>query len=193
MMYQPNYQTFVLILLCSMLIIAYGCGESESPITTDKDTIDRGTTDVIDEQPSLVGTARVRGLLVDQATKQTLRNTRVKLVDSKGETRAVLTTRAGVFEFEGLPAGEKFTVIVELDGYEKHESIVTPIETDETATITVNLVPVVKEDQLPPGDGLSLGAKAPDFELKDGDGKAHSLADYAGEQRVVLLFDRGAW
>ena len=176
-----------------MLIIAYGCGESESPITTDKDTIDRGTTDVIDEQPSLVGTARVRGLLVDQATKQTLRNTRVKLVDSQGETQEVLTTRAGVFEFEGLPAGEKFTVIVELDGYEKHESIVTPVETDETATITVNLVPVVKEDQLPPGDGLSVGATAPDFNLKDGDGKAHSLADYAGEQRVVLLFDRGAW
>lgn len=193
MMHQRNYQTLVLILLCSMLIIVTGCGETESPITTDEDTMDEVTSDVIDEQPSSVTTARIRGLLVDQGTKQTLRSTRVKLVDSQGETQEVLTSQAGVFEFENLPAGQKFTLVVELDGYEKHESIVTPVEADETTTITVNLAPIVKEDKLPPGDGLSVGATAPDFNLKDGDGKAHSLANYAGKQRVVLLFDRGAW
>lgn len=193
MMHQRNYQTFILILLCSMLIIASGCGETESPIMTEEGTKGEGTTDVIIEQPSPVTTARIRGLLVDQGTKQTLRSTRVKLVDSQGETQEVLTSQAGVFEFENLSAGQKFTLVVELDGYEKHESIVTPVEAEETTTITVNLAPIVKEDQLPPGDGLSVGATAPDFNLKDGDGKAHSLANYAGKQRVVLLFDRGAW
>ena len=37
----------------------------------------------------------------------------------------------------------------------------------------------------------SVGSTAPDFNLADGNGKRHSLADYAGEQRVVLLLDRG--
>lgn len=189
MMNRRIHTILLLTLLSSILIAVLGCGESEPPITKDE-----GTTVVIDEKPPTVfGTARIRGLLVDQGTKQTLRNSRVRLINSRGETRHVLTTRAGVFEFENLPAGEKFTVVIELDGYEKHESTVMTIQAEETTTITVNLAPIIKEDALPPGDGLSVGATAPDFNLKDGDGKAHSLANYAGKQRVVLLFDRGAW
>ena len=105
-----------------------------------------------------------------------------------------MTTQAGVFEFENLPAGKNFTIVVELDEYEKHEVVVNPILAGETETITVNLVPILKMDELPPGDGLSVGIKAPNFNLRDGNGKAHSLADYAGPTtRIVLLFDRGAW
>ncbi len=185
---QKIHSTLLLTLLSSILIAVLGCGESKTP-----STIDEGTVDVIDEEPSTVATAGIRGLLVDQGTKQTLKNTRVQLVDSQGEIREVLTTRAGVFEFENLPAGEKFTVVVELDEYEKHEAVVNPILAGETETITVNLVPILKMDELPPGDGLSVGSTAPDFNLADGNGKRHSLADYAGEQRVVLLLDRGAW
>ena len=84
-------------------------------------------------------------------------------------------------------------MVVELDEYEKHESIVNLIQAEETVKITVNLVPILKIDELPPGDGLSVGAKAPNFNLRDGNGKRYSLANYADQQRVVLLFDRGAW
>ena len=188
MMNQRIHTTLLLTLFSSILIAVLGCGESKTP-----GTIDEGTVDVIDEEPSSVATAGIRGLLVDQGTKQTLKNTRVQLVDSQGEIREVLTTRTGVFEFENLPAGEKFTVVVELDEYEKHEAVVNPIPAGETETITVNLVPILKMDELPPGDGLSVGSTAPDFNLADGNGKRHSLADYTGEQRVVLLLDRGAW
>lgn len=186
MMNRRIHTTLLPTLLSSIFIALLGCGESDPPITKDE-----GTTDVVDEQPS--AGAGIRGLLVDQGTKKTLRNTRVQLVDSEGEKREVLTSQAGVFEFENLPAGEKFTVVVELDGYEKHESVVTPNQAEETTTITVNLVPIIKEDALPPGDGLRVGAKAPDFNLADGNGKRHSLADYAGAKRVILLFDRGSW
>ncbi len=185
---QKIHSTLLLTLLSSILIAVLGCGESKTP-----GTIDEGTVDVIDEEPSSVATAGIRGLLVDQATKQTLRNTRVQLVENQGEIREVLTTPAGVFEFANLPASEKFTVVVELDEYEKHEAVVNPILAGETETITVNLVPILKMDELPPGDGLSVGSTAPDFNLADGNGKRHSLADYTGEQRVVLLLDRGAW
>lgn len=178
----------LLILFGSVLIAVLGCGESEPPIT-----IDEGTTDVIDEQPSVDNTAGIRGLLVDQATKKTLGNTRVQLVDSQGNVREALTTQAGVFDFEDLPSGEKFTVVVELDDYEKNETVVNPIGAGETERITVNLVAILMMEELPPGDGLSVGSKAPNFFLRDGDGKAHSLANYAGKQRVILLFDRGAW
>ena len=122
---QKIHSTLLLTLLSSILIAVLGCGESETPGTID------GTVDMTGEEPSTVATAGIRGLLVDQGTKQTLKNTRVQLVDSQGEIREVLTTRAGVFEFENLPAGEKFTVVVELDEYEKHEAVVNPIPAGE--------------------------------------------------------------
>ena len=171
------------ILLGSMLIVVFGCGEEVTP----------GPVDMTGDKPTTGPTAGIRGLLVNQATKQTLGNARVQLVDSQGESRESLTTQAGVFEFENLPADEKFTVVVELDDYEKHEAVVNPIRTGETEKITVNLVPILRMDELSPGDGLNVGAKAPTFNLADGNGKRHSLIDYTGKQRVVLLFDRGAW
>lgn len=183
---------FPTLLIC-MLSAAWGCGESETGITDEIDKIDEDKVDVIDEGPASVGTGSIRGLLVDQGTKQTLRNSPVQLVDSQGEVRETVTSRSGVFEFANLPVGQKYTVVVELDGYDKHESVVTPAAADETVTVTVNLAPTINEEEFPQGDGLSVGTKAPNFELKDGNGKAHSLADYAGKQRVVLLFDRGAW
>ena len=48
-------------------------------------------------------------------------------------------------------------------------------------------------EKLDPGQGLSLGSQAPAFELPDGDGKLHALADSAGNKNVVLLFYRGGW
>lgn len=42
-------------------------------------------------------------------------------------------------------------------------------------------------DPLPEGEGLAIGATAPEFSLPDADGTIHSLSDYAG-QKVVLVF-----
>jgi hypothetical protein len=42
-------------------------------------------------------------------------------------------------------------------------------------------------EQLAPGEGLAIGATAPEFSLPDGDGTLHSLSDYS-DQKVVLVF-----
>ncbi len=42
-------------------------------------------------------------------------------------------------------------------------------------------------EQLALGEGLAIGATAPEFSLPDGDGNLHSLSDYV-DQKVVLVF-----
>ncbi len=41
--------------------------------------------------------------------------------------------------------------------------------------------------------GLKPGDKAPDFTIKDLEGKHHRLYDYLSGQKTVLLFYRGEW
>ena len=43
-------------------------------------------------------------------------------------------------------------------------------------------------DPLPPGEGLAVGATAPEFTLSDGDGNDVSLSDYAGKILVIQFF-----
>ena len=51
--------------------------------------------------------------------------------------------------------------------------------------------PVPNLDELEPGEGLSIGSQAPEFELPDGNGDLHALADYIGnDKNVVLVFYR---
>jgi cytochrome oxidase Cu insertion factor (SCO1/SenC/PrrC family) len=42
-------------------------------------------------------------------------------------------------------------------------------------------------------DRIKVGQPAPDFTLKDSNGKNVSLADYRGKKNVVLIFYRGHW
>lgn len=44
---------------------------------------------------------------------------------------------------------------------------------------------------LDPGEGLAIGATAPDFSLPDGDGVMHSLSDYAGKIVVIVFYATG--
>ncbi len=44
---------------------------------------------------------------------------------------------------------------------------------------------------LDPGEGLSIGAEAPDFTLLDGHGNTYALSDFSG--KVVIVFYRGGW
>ncbi|RKU27600.1 hypothetical protein C6497_10945 [Candidatus Poribacteria bacterium] len=43
-------------------------------------------------------------------------------------------------------------------------------------------------DPLPEGEGLAIGATAPDFSLSDADGNIVSLSDYAGQKLAIAFF-----
>jgi len=45
--------------------------------------------------------------------------------------------------------------------------------------------------QLPLGEGLDIGALAPDFSLPDADGSTHSLSDYSGQKLVIVFYRMG--
>ncbi len=51
------------------------------------------------------------------------------------------------------------------------------------------LVPTPIIEELPAGEGLSVGENAPVFSLADGDGNLHSLTDSLNK-KVVLVFYR---
>ena len=73
------------------------------------------------------------------------------------------------------------------------EVIGQPIPADETVELPEELPPPQEPEKLPPGQGLSIGSQASDFELPDGNGKLHTLADYTANNNVVLIFYRGGW
>ena len=141
---------------------------------------------------AVVALSAVRGLALDQITKTPLINVRVQLTDEVGNVLETLTTTSGVFEFKGVSKNQRLTVTIDSDEYEKQEFTVDPILAGETVKLEVELIPLNPE-QLPEGDGLTVGLKAPDFNLPDSDGKIKALADYAGKKKVVLVFDRGGW
>lgn len=60
------------------------------------------------------------------------------------------------------------------------------LENDQITDI-VN-TPIAEPDPLSPGEGLAVGATAPDFTLPDGDGNDVSLSDYAGKILVIQFF-----
>ena len=141
---------------------------------------------------ALVALPGIRGLVLDQITKTPLIDVRVQLTDEVGVVLETPTTTSGVFEFKGVAANQKLTISIDSDKYEKREFTVDPILAGETVKLEVELIPL-NPDQLPEGDGLAVGLKAPDFNLSDTDGKIKALADYAGKKKVVLMFYRGAW
>ena len=46
-------------------------------------------------------------------------------------------------------------------------------------------------EQLSLGEGLAIGATAPEFSLPDTDGNIHSLSDYSGQKLVVVFYRMG--
>ena len=62
----------------------------------------------------------------------------------------------------------------------------------ETQAIHARAVAELKENHLA-ADILSVGAKAPQFELSDHDGKIVSSAGLLAQKRLVLSFIRGRW
>ena len=209
-----------LIALAAILMLCLGCGTDDESIVEPDTTVGPDTTKepdatvqpettvepvvppveadpVIPAEPPADQAEEVeevlpiiRGLVLDQITKDPLIGVSVKLTDEAGVVLETPTANSGVFEFEGIAADQKLTVTIDIDEYEKQEFIVDPIPVGETVKLEVELIPLNPE-QLPEGDGLAIGLKAPDFNLPDSDGEMIALADYAGKQKVVLVFDRG--
>ena len=46
-------------------------------------------------------------------------------------------------------------------------------------------------EQLPLGEGLAVGATAPEFSLPDADGNMHSLSGYSGQKLVIVFYRLG--
>jgi hypothetical protein len=60
-----------------------------------------------------------------------------------------------------------------------------PVETEPEPTI-VEITP--EPDPLAPGEGLAIGATAPEFSLPDADGNIVSLSDYVGQKLVIAFY-----
>ncbi len=63
------------------------------------------------------------------------------------------------------------------------------LENDQiTEIINTPILEVPEPDPLPAGEGLAVGATAPDFTLPDGDGNDVSLSNYTGKILVIQFF-----
>ncbi len=207
----------LLIVLASACMLLFGCGsDEESIVEPDTAVVPAVAPDVSTDEPDPVPptespkdvpkevveeveveevedvSATIRGLVLDQVTKTPLIDVRVQLTDEAGVVLETPTATSGVFEFEGVTTDQQLTIAIDSDEYEKQEFTVDPILVGETVKLEVELIPL-EPAQLPEGDGLAVGVKAPDFSLPDKDGKKIALADYAAKKKVVLIFYRGSW
>ena len=137
--------------------------------------------------------SHLQGILTDAATGAPISQVHLQLTERAGKVYEALTTGAGVFTFENLPVEQAFTLSIAHVGYEEAEVPVHPIPAAETLELRVQLTRRAEPEKLDLGQGLSLESQAPAFELPDGDGKLHALADYVGNKDIVLVFYRGGW
>ena len=62
---------------------------------------------------------------------------------------------------------------------------------DAERTTHITTAPEDAAKKLPMGEGLDLGALAPEFSLPDGDGEFHTLSEYRGQKLVILFYRTG--
>lgn len=167
----------------------YQATELNVTITADQSiSLDKIALAILDQPVS-----HLQGILTDAATGAPISQVHLQLTDKAGEVYEALTTGAGVFTFENLPVEQAFTLAIAHAGYQETEVAVHPIPAAETLELQVRLTRLAEPEKLDPGQGLSLESQAPAFELPDGDGTLHALADYVGNKNVVLIFYRGGW
>ena len=62
---------------------------------------------------------------------------------------------------------------------------------DAERTTHIVTAPEDAAKKLPAGEGLDLGALAPEFSLPDGDGEFHTLSEYRGQKLVIVFYRTG--
>ncbi len=62
---------------------------------------------------------------------------------------------------------------------------------DAERTTDIVTAPEDAAKKLPAGEGLDLGALAPEFSLPDGDGEFHTLSEYRGQKLVIVFYRTG--
>lgn len=62
---------------------------------------------------------------------------------------------------------------------------------DAERTTNIVTAPEDAAKKLPMGEGLDLGALAPEFSLPDGDGEFHSLSEHRGQKLVIVFYRTG--
>ena len=62
---------------------------------------------------------------------------------------------------------------------------------DAERTTQVITSPEEGAQKLPSGEGLDLGALAPDFSLPDSTGNTHNLSQYRGQNLVIVFYRTG--
>ena len=58
-------------------------------------------------------------------------------------------------------------------------------------TTQIITTPEDAAEHLPSGEGLDIGALAPDFSLPDSEGNAHNLSQYLGQNLVIVFYRTG--
>ncbi|HXJ90992.1 MAG TPA: peroxiredoxin-like family protein [Candidatus Binatia bacterium] len=76
--------------------------------------------------------------------------------------------------------------------YAERKELIAKYVATETQQIHAQAIAELKQRNLA-ANILPIGAKAPDFELQDHDGKLNRSADLLGRGRLVLCFIRGRW
>lgn len=151
-------------------------------------SLDKVTLTALEEPVS-----HLRGVLTDMKTGDPISDVLVQLMDKAGEEYETLTTKDGVFTFENLPVDQTFTLTINHAGFENKKVDVEPIPANDTFELDVELTAIPEPVKLDPGQGLSIGSKAPAFELPDSNDKVHALADYLDNKNVVIVFYRGGF
>ena len=158
-------------------------------VAGDRILLDKTVLVVLDQPVS-----HLQGILTDAATGAPISQVHLQFTDNAGKIYETLTTKAGVFTFENLPMEQALTLTIAHAGYQETEVAVHPIPAAETLELRVQLTRLKEPEKLNPGQGLSIGSQGPAFELPDGDGTLHALADSVGDHKnVVLVFYRGGW
>ena len=160
-MYNPRLYFTLLLLFCVI-----GCENTDSPV---------------DDISSKKGTLQVEVLNQQHVSFQ------VALY--QGEDIVAQTDSKRSFEITDIEAGS-YTLRITATGYKEIERNVEILAGQVISIDSVTLQPT-SETASNLGQGLNTGSRAPDFELPDGNGNLHSLSEYLGTGKpVVLVFYR---
>ena len=127
----------------TVTIIAHGYEAVEQTIQINADGV--ASLDKVMLKMLEIPAARIRGAIFNRQNRSPINEVRVRLVDASGNSREVLTTQTGAFEFKNVPTDQQLTITIDCGGYEKQEFTVDPIPVGETVKLEVELIPLNPE------------------------------------------------